>query len=129
MKPLTPDKRIGFNNAIECHLCQQPFAPTDGKHRDHCDFTGKYRGAAHQRCNLNYTKSHSIPIVFHDLSAYDSHFLIKSLALQFYSGITRFVRKCPQLCRICIVIIFLEGIEEWPEKPIPHGVGPCSFRI
>ncbi|XP_043285742.1 uncharacterized protein [Venturia canescens] len=83
MKPLTTDEKIAYKNAEMCHICEQPFTHTDVKHRDHCHFTGKYRGAAHQGCNLNYTKSHTIPIVFHNLSGYDSHFLIKSLATRF----------------------------------------------
>ena len=87
MSPLTFDEKRGFDNATDCHICEKPFIPTDVKHRDHCHFTGKYRGAAHEGCNLNYTKSHSIPIVFHNLSGYDSHFLIKELATQFDGGI------------------------------------------
>ena len=87
MSPLTSDEKRGFVNATDCHICEKPFNPTDVKHRDHCHFTGKYRGAAHEGCNLNYTKSHSIPIVCHNLSGYDSHFLVKELATQFDGGI------------------------------------------
>ena len=87
INPLTLDEKRGFNNATDCHICEEPFVLTDVKHRDHYHFTGKYRGAAHEACNLNYTKFHSIPIVFHNLSGYDSHFLIKSLATQFDGGI------------------------------------------
>ncbi|XP_043266555.1 uncharacterized protein [Venturia canescens] len=83
MKPLTSDEKIQFRNATKCHICEKPFDSADVKHRDHCHFTGNYRGAAHPGCNLNYTKSHSIPIVFHNLSGYDSHFLIKTLATRF----------------------------------------------
>ena len=43
--------------------------------------------------------------------------------------LTRFVQKCPKLRRTFIVIIFLEEIDKFPEKPIPHGSGTCSFRI
>ena len=83
MKLLTPDEMKGFKNAIECHICEKPFALTNVKHRDHCHFTGKYRGAAHQEWNLNHTKSYSIPIVFYNLSGEDSYFLIKSLTTEF----------------------------------------------
>ena len=53
------------------------------KVRDHCHFTGKYRGAAHGICNLNYKANKEIPVIFHDGSTYDYHFIIKELAKEF----------------------------------------------
>ena len=53
------------------------------KVRDHCHYTGKCRGAAHSICNLCYELSKEIPVVFHDGSAYDYHFIIKQLAREF----------------------------------------------
>ena len=50
------------------------------KVRDHCHFTGKYRGAAHSICSLRYKTPKKIPIVFYNGSAYDYHFIIKELA-------------------------------------------------
>ena len=47
--------------------------------RDHCHFTGKYRGAAHNKCNMNYKMSRNITVVFHNGSTYDYHFIIKEL--------------------------------------------------
>ena len=47
--------------------------------RDHCHYTGKFRGAAHSACNLRYKVSKEIPIVFHNGSAYDYHFVIKKI--------------------------------------------------
>ena len=34
--------------------------------RDHCHYTGKFRGAAHSECNLRYKVPKEIPIVFHN---------------------------------------------------------------
>ena len=53
------------------------------KVRDHCHYTGKYRGAAHSICNLNYKIPKEIPVVFHNGSTYDYHFIIKQLAREF----------------------------------------------
>ena len=53
------------------------------KVRDHCHYTGKYRGAAHSNCNLNYEITKEIPVVFHNGSKYDYHFIIKQLAREF----------------------------------------------
>ena len=53
------------------------------KIRDHCHFTGKYRGATHNICNMNYKISKNISFVFHNGSTYDYHFIIKELAKEF----------------------------------------------
>ena len=53
------------------------------KVRDHCHYTGKYRGAAHSICNLRYRIPKEIPVVFHNGSTYDYHFIIIQLAKTF----------------------------------------------
>ena len=53
------------------------------KVRDNCHYTGKFRGAAHNICNLRYKVPKEIPIVFHNGSTYDYHFVIKKLAEEF----------------------------------------------
>ena len=50
------------------------------KVRDHSHYTGKSREAARNICNLRYKIPKEIPIVFHNGSIYDSHFIIKQLA-------------------------------------------------
>ena len=77
---LTNEQKRDFYTTRVCHMCNKPFTTTDATHRDHDHFTGKYRGAAHLGCNVNYKKAHYIPIIFHNLSGYDSHFSIKALA-------------------------------------------------
>ena len=52
------------------------------RHQHH--FTGKYRGAAYNICNLRYKTLNQIPLVFHNGSIYDYHFIIKELAKDFY---------------------------------------------
>ena len=53
------------------------------KVRDHCHYTAKHRGAAHNICNLRYKIPKEIPIVFHNGSTYDYHFIIKELVTEF----------------------------------------------
>ena len=53
------------------------------KVRDHCHYTGKFRGAAHNICNLQYKVTQKIPIVLHNGSTYDYHFVIKKIAEEF----------------------------------------------
>ena len=46
---------------------------------DHCHITGKYRGSAHQDCNLILKLDPSkfkVPVIFHNLRGYDSHFIM-----------------------------------------------------
>lgn len=60
-----------------CSICVKSFE--DEKVRDHCHLTGKFRGAAHKSCNLNYKIPKFIPVIFHNLSGYDAHLFIKNL--------------------------------------------------
>ena len=53
------------------------------KVRNHYHYTGKYRAAAHSNYNLNYKIPKEIPVVFHNWSTYDYHFIIKQLGRKF----------------------------------------------
>lgn len=73
----TENDAYNFRNAIRCHICEQLLW---GKRvRDHCHLTGRFRGAAHWHCNLQYKIPKFIPIFFHNLSGYDCHLFIKEL--------------------------------------------------
>ena len=52
------------------------------KVKDHCHYTGKFRGVAHSKCNLNYKVQKEIPVIIHD-ATYDTHFIINQLAIEF----------------------------------------------
>ena len=80
MNKLTKEQTVEFVAAKECHICFQKFSPKDRKVRDHCHYTGKYRGAARSSCNLRYRIPGYIPVVFHNLAGYDAHLFIKELA-------------------------------------------------
>ena len=66
-----------FNKASDCWICGEELG--NNRVRDHCHFTGRYRGPAHNSCNLKYRKPKSISVFFHNLSGYDSHLFIKKL--------------------------------------------------
>ena len=66
-----------YEKETKCWICKGEL--NNDKVRDHCHFTGRYRGAAHNECNLNYRKPNFTPVVFHILSGYDSHLFIKNL--------------------------------------------------
>ena len=60
-------------------ICFKPFNSKDPKVKDHCHYTGHYRGPAHSLCNLSYRIPSHIPVVFHNLSGYNAHLFIKEL--------------------------------------------------
>ena len=66
-----------FQDATNCHICR--FELGADRVRDHCHLTGKFRGAAHNECNLNYSFTGRIPVVLHNLSGYDSHLNMQGL--------------------------------------------------
>ena len=80
MISLTDEEKESHENQKFCYICKKRFTDDNKKVKDHCHFTGKYRGAANNNCNMNYKKSKYIPIVFHNGSTYDHLFIIKELA-------------------------------------------------
>ena len=79
--PLTKEEEDNYNKENICYICKKEF--NNDKVREHCHFTGKYRGAAHNTCNLRYKIPKNIPVIFHNGSTYDYHFIIKELACEF----------------------------------------------
>ena len=58
-------------------ICNGPLTGETVKDHDH--LTGKFRGAAHSQCSLQYQLPKFVPVIFHNLSGYDSHLFIKQL--------------------------------------------------
>ena len=83
MIPLTTEEKIYHNEQEIFYICKKEFDEKKYKVRDHCHYTGKYRGAAHNICNLRYKIPKEIPVVFHNGSTYDYHFIIKELVKEF----------------------------------------------
>ena len=76
---MTDDDNVAFDNASVCHLCEKPLTDVGDKVRNHCHRTGKFLGAAHNACNLNFKMPHHIPVFFHNLRGYDCHHLVQGL--------------------------------------------------
>ena len=47
--------------------------------RDDCHVTGKFRGAAHWGCNINFQFTEKVSVIFHNLRGYDSHLIFNEL--------------------------------------------------
>ena len=77
---ITAEEEEEFKQASDCWICGKKLNLED-RVRDHCHFTGRYRGAAHNQCNLKYSKPNNISVFFHNLSGYDSHLFIKKLGV------------------------------------------------
>ena len=83
MIPLTDNENKYYEEQKECYICQKEFCYKNEKMkfklykivRDHCHYTGKFRGAAHNICNLNYKVPQEIPVVIHNGSTYQ-HMII-----------------------------------------------------
>ena len=85
---LTPEEKKDYNDQKVCYICKKEFGNNDNnkkqqKVRDHSHYTGKYKSAAHNICNLRYKILKEIPVVFHNGSTYDYHFIIKELVKEF----------------------------------------------
>ena len=76
---MTKEKNKDFETSTKCWICDNDYIDNDGKVRDYCHITGKYRGSAHRDCNNNVKLNHKIPAVFHNLKNYDSHLIMQEL--------------------------------------------------
>ena len=76
---MTDDDEEEYKNDNVCRFCEKEIL--SNKVRDHCHLTGKYRGPAHSKCNINVTQDQSnfIPFIFHNFSNYDCHMFFKKL--------------------------------------------------
>ena len=90
MIPLTKEEKKSYKNQEKCHICEEKFCMDKDdkgyinrkKVKDHCHYTGKFRGAAHSKCNLNYKVQKEIPIIIHN-AVYGTHFIRNQLATEF----------------------------------------------
>ena len=76
---MTQEDKEDFDYNNICRFCEKE--KLSDKVRDHYHSTGKYRGPAHNICNINVTQKDSnfIPFAFHNFSNYDCHMFFKRL--------------------------------------------------
>ena len=68
-----------FQQSNSCWICKKLIDNDEEKVRDHCHITGKFRGAAHWNCNINFQLTKKVPVIFHNLRGYDSHLIFNEL--------------------------------------------------
>ena len=74
-----------FQQSNNCSICKKLIDNDDEKVRNPCHTTGKFRGAAHRSCNVNFQLTKKISVIFHNLKGYDSHLV--------FSGLKKFSTK------------------------------------
>ncbi|CAB4015988.1 Gastrula zinc finger, partial [Paramuricea clavata] len=74
---ITPKEEAEFLVTRNCHICGNDLC--EDRVRDHDHVTGKYRGAAHNICNLKYRITWKVSVVFHNLRGYDSHLIMQEI--------------------------------------------------
>ena len=73
------EDKDNYEKSTHCYVCEDELG--DDKVRDHCHFSGRYRGAAHNECNLKLRTPNFIPVILHNLEGYDSHLFIRNLGV------------------------------------------------
>ena len=76
---ITIEDENNYQNSQDCWICNEKINEDKDKVREHCHVTGKYRGAAHSKCNLKLKIPRKIPIIFHNLEGYDGHLIFREL--------------------------------------------------
>ena len=74
---ITIHDKLVYDNFTLCYICNEELG--EERERYHCHLSGKFRGAAHEVCNLKYKIPKFFSVVFHNLAGYDSHLFIKTL--------------------------------------------------
>jgi len=90
MRALTDDERREFDRAVTCRNCGEKFWKKNGTTLHHNHVSGHYLFPACNSCNLALkprksrvstddvsSDSNLLPIIFHNLTAYDGYFMLK----------------------------------------------------
>jgi len=98
LSPMSDEQLRHHRAATVCANCNESFTHDNYKVKHHCHVTGDYLFPACNRCNLQLkpkkckgatTDSYLLNVVFHNLSCYDGHFIIKNFQKQYVEKITK----------------------------------------
>ena len=73
------EEEHSFQQSNSCWICKKFIDNDEEKVRGHCHLTGKFRGAAHWDCNINFQLMKKVPVTFHHLRGYESHLTFNEL--------------------------------------------------
>ena len=76
---MTEDEENLFQESNNCWICKKLINNDEEKVRHHCNVTGKFRGAAHRSCNINFQLTKKVPVIFHNLRGYDCRLIFNEL--------------------------------------------------
>ena len=124
MISLTDEQITCHDSQEHCRICKEEFCDdmncenymNKRKVRDHCHYTGEYRGAAHSICNLRYSDQRVIPVIAHNASNYHNHFIIKELAKRFKGKIDCIGENMEKYISFSVFV----KIENDEEKPVTY---------
>ena len=99
------NNRIDFNNATQCFVCGNV------KVGDHSHFIGRYRGCAHQDCNVQFSmRYYKSPVFLHNLKSYDSHLVTeRANELSEKGRIDVIAQNSEKLFNLCFLKSMLQG--------------------
>ena len=78
-------RRTKITSRSKCYIYEKRFLKTSAndksyqKVKTHCHYTKKYRDTEHSICSLKFNVPNEIPVVFHNDSNYDYHFIVKQI--------------------------------------------------
>ena len=68
-----------FQQSNSCWICKNLIDNDEEKVGDHCHVTGKFRGATHSNCKINFQLTKKVPVIVHNLRGYSSHLIFNEL--------------------------------------------------
>ena len=108
LKPLTREQWRKYDRAMKCHICFKALKKGEIKVRDHCHYTGEYRGPVHSICNLRYNIPQYILILFHNLSGYETNLFIRELGKKSDTGKAGVIAEHKgKLCTLALTLMLL----------------------
>ena len=76
---ITEEEEDSFQKSNNCWICKKFINNDEENVRDHCHITGKFTGAAHRNCNVNFQLTKKAPVIFHNLRGYVSYLILNEL--------------------------------------------------